>query len=108
MKTINEPEAIDTGPVITDRDLKNYLSISTAAGGQGQQTGIVAFRIVETGARQFQLSMDLTFKGNGYLMITARKTPRTWRDLQTLIDYIRSLALPDAPVSILLLREAQS
>ena len=101
-KTVND-ESIHSSPVITDRDLSEYVSISDAA---KKQTGIDAFRILEAGIGKFHLAMDLTFKGNGYLLITARKTPRTWRNLHNLLDYIRSLDSPEASISILLLRES--
>lgn len=102
-KVVKETESTHGGPVITDRDLSQYVNISAAA---KQQTGIDAFRIQEVGIGKFHLSMDLTFQGNGYLLITARKTPRTWRDLHNLLDYIRSLDSPEAPISIVLLRES--
>lgn len=102
---VNETESPHSGPVITDRDLSEYLVIAAAA-KKGQQTGIDAFRILEAGVGKYHLSLDLTFKGNGYLLITARKTPRTWRNLQNLVDYIRSLDSPEAPISILLQRES--
>lgn len=101
-KTVND-ESLHGSPVITDRDLSEYVSISDAA---KKHTGIDAFRIQEAGVGKFNLALDLTFKGEGYLLITARKTPRTWRNLHNLLDYIRSLDSPEAPISIVLLRES--
>ena len=102
-----ETSAIHTGPVITDRDLAEYLSISAVATGKtGQRSGIDSFSIREISVGKYQLFMDLTFKGNNCLLITTRKTPRMWRDLHSLIEYIRSLGFSEAPVSIQLLRKS--
>ena len=101
-----EDSEIHTGPVITDRELAEYLTISAIATEKtGQPSGIESFKILESGAGKFQLSLNLTFKGNDCLLITTRKTPRTWRDAHSLFDYIRSLDFPEAPISIVLLRK---
>lgn len=99
-----EDSATHTGPVITERELDEYLTISDAvAQKSGQRHRVEAFKILQADVRNFHLSMDLSFKGDDCLLITTRKTPRTWRDLHSLVEYVRSLGFPEAPVSIQLL-----
>jgi hypothetical protein len=108
-KKTKKPDETDIqpGPVITERDLAEYLNISAVATQKtGTPSGIDSFRIYESERRKFQLYVDLTFKGADCLLITTRKTPRTWRDLHNLVDYIRSLGFPEAPISIVLSRES--
>ncbi len=103
--TKTEDSNVHASPVITERELAEYLAISAAAAEKtGRRNAIESFSIVESGARNFHLSMNLTFKANDCLLITTRKTPRTWRDLHNLIEYVRSLGFPEAPVSIQLLQ----
>jgi len=109
IKTIKKTEITDIhdGPVITDRELSGYLSIAAAAAEKtGEHRAIESFSIHEFEIGKFQLSMNLPFKGNNCLLITTRKTPRTWRDLHSLIEYVRSLGFSEAPVSIKLQRKA--
>jgi hypothetical protein len=105
-KKTKKPDQTDIhlGPVITERDLAEYLNISAVATQKtGTPSGIDSFRIYESERMKFQLYVDLTFKGADCLLITTRKTARQWRDLHNLVDYIRSLGFPEAPVSIQLL-----
>lgn len=107
--TSKKIEILEThaGPVITDRELGEYLSISAVATEKtGHRSGIESFSIHELSIGKFQLSMDLTFKGTNCLLITTRKTPRIWRDLHSLLEYVRSLGFSEAPVTIQLQRKS--
>lgn len=99
-----EDSGLHTGAVITERELDEYLTIAEAVAGKtGQRHRVEAFKILQADVRNFHLSMDLSFKGDDCLLITTRKTPRTWRDLHSLVEYVRNLGFPEAPVSIQLL-----
>lgn len=105
-KTTNKTEdsGIHTGPVITERELAEYLTISDAVAEKtGQRHRVEAFKIIQADVRIFHLSLDLSFKGDNCLVITTRKTPRIWRDLHSMIEHVRSLGFPEAPVTIQLL-----
>lgn len=102
-----DDSGIHAGPVITERELAEYLTISdVVAEKTGHTHKIEAFRIYESGVGIYHLSMNLAFKGNDCLLITTRKTPRTWRDLRNLIEYVRSFGFLEAPVLIQLYRES--
>lgn len=93
-------------PGITERDLAEYLAIATEAATKSgkPRAGIDAFSIEEADPDVFHLRMDLTYKGKATDLIGARGKPRIWRDLHRLVNFIRSLDFPEAPISMKLLR----
>lgn len=86
---------------ITERELNEYLKIAKEA----SKKGIDALSIVEVEGGKFNLVLDLTYKGKGIVLHTARKEPRGWPKLDSLVTYIKSLGFPEAPISMRLLRE---
>lgn len=93
---------------ITEKELLDYLAISSEATEAtrkhaGKKRGIDSFRIDETKDGRFILVMALTFKKGDYILTSARKTPRFWPNLNTLVAFIKELDFPDAPISLQLL-----
>ena len=94
--------------MITEKELLDYLAISSKAAESsrkhaGKKRGIDSFRIEETEDGRFILVMTLTFKKGDYLLTSARKTPRRWPNLNTLVAFLKELDFPDAPISLHLL-----
>ncbi len=86
---------------ITERELNDYLKVAKEA----SKKGIDALSIVEVDGGKFNLVLDLTYKGKSIVLHTARKEPRGWPKLDSLVIYIKSLGFPEAPISMKLLRE---
>lgn len=86
---------------ITERELNDYLKIAREA----SKKGIDALSIVEIEGGKFNLILDLTYKGKGVVLHTARKEPRGWPKLDSLVTFIKSLGFPEAPITLKLLRE---
>lgn len=86
---------------ITERELNDYLKIVREA----SKKGIDALSIVEIEGGKFNLILDLTYKGKGVVLHTARKEPRGWPKLDSLVTFIKSLGFPEAPITLKLLRE---
>ena len=90
---------------ITEKELLDYLAISSEATeasrkNTGKKRGIDSFLIEEMEDGRFILVMTLTFKKGDFILTSARKTPRLWPNLNTLIAFIKLLEFPDAPISI--------
>ncbi|MEX3614110.1 MAG: hypothetical protein VB141_10265 [Burkholderia gladioli] len=94
--------------IITEKELLDYLAISSEAAessrkSAGKKRGIDSFRIEETEDGRFILVMTLTFKKGDFILTSARKTPRLWPNLNTLVAFLKELDFPDAPISLQLL-----
>ncbi len=94
--------------IITEKELLDYLEISSEATESSRKhadkkKGIDNFRVEETEDGRFILVMTLTFKKGNYVLTSARKTPRYWPNLNTLVTFLKELNFPDAPISLHLL-----
>ena len=94
--------------IITEKELLDYLAISIEIAGSsrkhaGKKRGIDRFRIEETEDGRFILAMTLTFKKGDFILTSARKTPRIWPNLNTLVAFLKELDFSDAPISLQLL-----
>ncbi|MFZ3896654.1 hypothetical protein [Salmonella enterica] len=63
---------------------------------------IESLNFMETESGRFSLYVKSTWRGDFVLLLNARKKPRLWVNLNTLLDYVRPLIKPDTPITITL------
>ena len=79
-----------TSRVITEQELVDY-----AANGVISQ-----FKIQETEAGKFCLVVKVSWKEQDCTLMSARKTPRVWANVNTLANFIKGLSLKGIPITL--------
>jgi hypothetical protein len=66
---------------------------------------ITVFKICETEEGRFSLVVNVNWREGDCILTSARKSPRLWASLNTLINYIKGFNRSALPVQIVLIPE---
>jgi hypothetical protein len=68
---------------------------------------ITVFKVCETKEGRFSLVVSVNWREGDCILISARKSPRVWASLNTLVKYIKGFNRPALPVHFFLLPESK-